>query len=213
MAEEENQTEETQSQESAESTASAKEESQQTEDWEAKYKSLQGEHQKAVEERDQYRDTLDTVHPYIDFERLQQGGQQAEEQQEEAVTKRELLGLERTIDNKLLTLDFRQQHPELREYEGTLVGPAIQRIRVSNPRMPLDKVLSRAAEETTKLLEAERAKGKAEAEQKKAEAAAASGLGSASKKSATKEEDQGESIEDIVARRTKQSLQRKGFEI
>ncbi|MHC4316807.1 MAG: hypothetical protein ACYSW3_30570 [Planctomycetota bacterium] len=213
MADETETAEQTQSQDAtgaAEKEAQGAESQEQKEDYEAKYKAQQAEYQKAIEERDEARNTLDTVYPAIDFDKLQ-GGQQQEEAEKPPVTQEDLVATKQEINNKLLTLDFRQKHPELRDYEGSLVGPAIARIRMQNPRMALDKVLDKAAEETEAFLEKEREKGRAEAEKKKADAAAAGGLGAAGSKSEKKAEDEGESAEDYVARRKKESAKARGL--
>lgn len=209
MADETEKTEETQSQTDSEAVGSENESKGtevKTEDWEAKYKESQAATQKAVEERDEARNTLDTVYPAVDFAKLQGAGEE-EEGEKPALTQEDLDRHTQAIDNKLLTIDFRQKHPELREYEASLVGPTIARIRRQNPRMPVSEVLEKAATETTTFLETERNKGKTEAETKKAEAAAAAGLGSASSTSSKKKEDEGESRKDYFARRRKQNLQ------
>jgi hypothetical protein len=215
MADETEKTEEIQSQADSQAAGTEKEaqgeKESQTEDWEAKYKESQAAHQKAIEERDKANETLDLVYPAVDFSKLQ-GAEETEEGEKPALTQDDLDRHSQNINNKLLTLDFRQKHPELREYETSLVGPAIARIRSQNPRMTLDKVLDKAAEETNAFLDTEREKGRTEADEKKAKAAAASGLGSASTTSTKKKpEDQGESKKEYFARRRKQNLQGRGL--
>ena len=215
MAEEEKQAEETQSQAGSEAVGTEKESTgkegqEKTEDYEAKYKTQQAEYQKVVEERDNAQSTLDTVYPAIDFSKLQ-GSEEQEEGEKPPVTQEDLAMHKQAIDNKLLTLDFRQKHPELRDYEGSIVGPAIARIRRANPHMSIDKVLDKAAEETETFLEKEREKGRTEVEKKKTDAAAAGGLGAAGSKSAKKPEDEGESNTDYITRRKKESAKARGL--
>lgn len=217
MADKAEKTEETQSQASTEKEAAGTEKEAtekkeaQGEDYEAKYKTLQGEHQKAIEERDNAQSTLDTVYPAIDFSKLQGGQAEGEEGEKPPLTQEDLDKHKQEITNSLLTIDFRQKHPELRDYEGSLIGPAIARIRMANPRMPLDKVLEKAAEESTSFLESEREKGRTEADKKKADAAAAGGLGAAGSKSTKKPEDEGETAKQVIARRQKESAKARGL--
>jgi hypothetical protein len=77
--------------------------------------------------------------------------------------------------------------------------------------MPLDKVLSKAAEETTKLLEAERAKGKTEAEQKKAEAAGTEGIGAATVSTPTEKKVKVQTEQEYVDERKERLLKSQGY--
>ncbi len=203
----------TQSEAGAETAGQGSESTEgQVEDYEGKYKALQAEHQRAIEERDEAKSYLEAVSPYVDFARMQSGGAQEEGEEKPPVTREEFEASKEQLKQLQLTYDFRLKHPELREYEKTVVGPAIARIRFQNPRMPIDKVLERAAEESKELLESERAKGRAEAEKKKAEAAAAGGLGSAA--TTSKKEDveaEGEGYDEYIARRKKQSAKARGL--
>lgn len=186
------------------------------EDYKTKYEALQGEHQKTAEELTQSRETFDLVSHAIDWDKVQQGNapQQSEGDGENTVTKEDLQRSENMVNGKLMQLDFRQKHPELREYEETLVSPAISRIRRQNPRMPVEKVLDKAADDVKKLLETERQKGIDEATKKKAAAAATGGMGSAGTTTVkeNKEDSGGESYSEYMAARKAKSRKNRGLE-
>lgn len=219
MAEE--QTNETQSGQGAESAESQNENTETTqtpevtEDWESKYKALQGEHQKKAEELDRVRETFDLVTPYVDWSKLQEQPESSGGDERQEVTREDLTRILGTVENKLLIADFRNAHPDLREYEDTLVSSFVGRLRRSNPRMSQSELLEKAAEQTREFLKMERAKGKAEATKTKAEAASTAGMGSVGTTSSAKkkgaEETEGESTSEYLARRKKESAKARGL--
>lgn len=207
--------EETQSQESTESTQTENETQTdvQTEDWESKYKTLQGEHQKRIEDHERDRETLNLVMPYVDYSKMQQPPEfEGDERQE--VTQDDLKKALGAVDTKLLLVDFRISHPELREYEDNLIAPTVRRIKSENPRLSGTKLLERAAKEVNDFLESERSRGRKEVEQRKTSAAKTGGMGSAGTSSTKKkegEENQGETKEEYIARRKKESAKARGL--
>lgn len=210
MADEEIQTQE-QSGEVAESEVAGNA-AEQTEDFEAKYKALQGESQKKDEELQRMRETYDMVAPAIDWSKLQ-GEEQEEQTEERPVTKQDLQKLNLVVDNKLSLIDFRQKHPEMREYEDTLIAPAVRRLMNQHPRTPVPKLMEQAAQWAQEFLDTERSKGAEKVAGRKKAAAGSGGLGAAATSSPAKgeEEDKGETAQEYVARRRKESAKARGL--
>lgn len=207
--------EETQSQESAESTQTENETQTevQVEDWESKYKAEQAERQKVVEAHERDRETLDLLMPYVDWSKVQQPAE-SEGGERQEVTQDDLKKALGAVDTKLLLVDFRISHPELRDYEDNLIAPTVRRIKAENPRLSGTKLLERAAKEVKDFLESERSKGRQEVEKRKASAAATGGMGSAgttSTKKKEEEESKGETNEEYIARRQKESAKARGL--
>ena len=212
MAEEEN-NEQAQSQAATEEAGGTENEAtqtEQTEDWESKYKAQQAEMQKTTDELNRVKDTFDLVSPYVDWARMQEQPESSEDE-EKPPSREELNRFYGTVENKLLIADFRLANPDLREYEDTLVSSFVGRLRRTNPRMPQDEVLEKAAEQTREFLKAEREKGKAEVEKKKTAAAETAGLGTASGASEKKEPSEGETNEQYIASRRASLAKKRGF--
>lgn len=188
------------------------------EDYEAKYKALQGEHQKLSEEKQQTEDYIRAISPYVDWRAVRgqdatgQDDRQGEE--ETLVTSKEvdakLRQVQQQTQNQLLSIQFRTKHPELMEYETELVVPTLMRLRAQYPHESGEKLLERTAAEVTKFLERVGTNVLTEQEQaekkRKEEAEAAAGLESAGATS-PEEESSPETTEDYVARRNREKQQ------
>ena len=181
-----------------------------TTDWESEYKTLQAESQRAADELKQVRETLDLVSPYIDYSKIQES-QQPETGEGDSVTRDDLKRFSGQVDSKLMQLDFRQKYPELRDYEDTLVGPAIQRLSRANPGMATSKLIDRAAKEAKEFLESERQKGLEAAEAKKKAAAESEGLGTAAGSTNKKEPPEGQTNEEYFAERQAELAKKRGY--
>lgn len=185
--------------------------------WEKRYKNLEADHTTTSQKLAEQEQLVELVSPYVDWGKVQGSGEAPSDPEEEGTVDKKMLttslkDLSDKVDTKLLTLDFRQAHPELRPYEDTITGPALSRLRRKYPREPIRKVMERAADFTAKFLEEERKKGEETAEKKSQEAAGAGGLGSASPTSpAKKEEPLGETNKDYLARRKAQSRKARGL--
>ena len=123
---------------------------------------------------------------------------------------------QQATDMKLLTMQFRSEHPELKPYEDTLVAPEIARQRRANPSLSPEQLLKNAAEFANNFLESERNKGgqsqEAKSKAKAAETAKASGFASAGTTAPKKPESAGgESKEDYVSRRKEESRKARGI--
>lgn len=198
MADEENQ--------SAEGQAPAveKEESPK-EDFENKYKELQGKYDQTNQELKKVQETLDAVTPYVNWEMTQQ---QNQEGQEEYLSKKDLAttlkDLNERSENRILELQFRVDHPELKGYEDSLVAPTLVRLRKQHPSFSKERLLNEAAKEVNDFLESERKKGEKKAKEEKAkkEAEEMAGLESGGA-TVPKEEDAGQTKDEYIAERRK----------
>jgi hypothetical protein len=180
------------------------------ENWEEKYKNLESNHTKTSQELADQTELVNTISPYVDWGKVHGEPEEQQEQQEDPAAK--LMNLERKVDTKLMTLQFRQDHPELRPYEDTITGPALVQMRRKYPHEPMNKTMERAAKFTTEFLEKERAKGEEAAAKKSQKAAAAGGLGSAGVSSQEKKpESGGQSMSEYSAARRAQSRKARGM--
>jgi hypothetical protein len=190
--------------------APAKEEPK--EDFENKYKEMQGKYDQLHQELKTAKETLDAVTPYVNWEAAQ--GKPAED--DSYVSKKDIEERIRSVsemqENRILELQFRVDHPELKGYETTLVAPALVRARREHPRVSKEKLLEIAAKDVTDFLETERKKGeqKAKETKAKADAEAMSGLESGGA-TTPKPEDEGQTNDEYVAYRRKILNKKKGL--
>jgi len=171
---------------------------------EAQYKELQAKVQELQAERDSLQSQYDLLAEYVDWDKVRGITEESQTTEttdpEKKSLEAEIRRLESQIQSKLLVLEFRSQYPDLKDYEESLVAPAILRFRRQFPRENPEKILERAAKFARDFLESERAKGKELAKDKKAEEAAASGLESEGSTS-PKEEKPGQTPEEYIAER------------
>lgn len=182
--------------------------------WEERYKNLESDHTKTSQELADNKQLLDTVSPYVDWGKVQGGEEKPPEEEGQGFIDKKahadsLKELSDNVDIKLLTLEFRQDHPELKPYEG-LVG--FNLLNNTSKNKPIKQRMGDAVKMTQEFLEKERTAGKEEAEKKTQEAAAAGGLGSAGASSPEKKEvPLGESGKDYIARRKAESRKTRGL--
>jgi len=181
--------------------------------WEERYKNLESDHTKTAQELAEHKQLIETVTPFVDWGKVQGEEGHAEEGEQKFVDEKthtqSLKELSSDIDIKLLTLEFRQDHPELKPYEG-LVG--FNLLNNTNKNEPVKQRMAEAVKMTQEFLEKERNAGKEEAEKKAQEAAGAGGLGSAGASSPEKKEASlGESNAEYIARRKEQSRKARGL--
>ena len=144
---------------SAQATAEPKESK---EDYEKKYKELQGKSQQEIErlnaELENQKQVLDAVTPYVNWEAAQ--GKQPEGEQE-FLDKKTFEDARRKDneqrENELLELRFERDNPDLKPYMKYVKAELIE-ARMKDPRAPKQKLLDRAAENTRNFLESEREK-------------------------------------------------------
>jgi hypothetical protein len=228
MAEEEKQ-EEQASSEQVEATETQTQEQAQEEkiDWESRHKEAEAELTKVREKAAEDEQMLELVTPHVDWNAVQGGTKPTEtkatddESAEEFISRKEheerLSRVQATTEGRILTLQLRTEHPELRPYEDSLIAPEVARLRRANPTLRPEQLLEKATKFATDFLEAERAKGiekaKEEQQTKATETAKASGFASAGATTPKKDEAQGgESAEDYIARRKQQSRKNRGLE-
>jgi hypothetical protein len=228
MAEDEKVEAEQASSEQVETTETQVQEQAQEEeqiDWESRHKELEAEHTKLSQKSKENEQLLELVTPHVDWNKVQGGSAPAEsaedgESEEQFISRKAhdeaLRKVQQGTDVKLLTMQFRTEHPDLKPYENTLVVPEIARLRRANPSLTADQLLEKATKFATDFLEAERQKGtEAKAKEDKAksvETAKASGFASAGTTAPKKPESSGgESTEDYIARRKEQSRKARGL--
>ena len=188
-------------------TAQAAADAQAT-DYEAQYKTLQAEHEKTARERDEAVSQVDLLSDYVDWDKVRGGDSSGEKTTQDAPGTKlgtdieaRLAQKERQVDAKLLALQFRVDHPELIEYENTLVSPAIARIRRLHPRTPSVKIVEMAVKDTQEFLAKERAKALDLSKKKAKEEAEVDGLGNDSVTSPTGSDTGGETPAQYMAER------------
>jgi len=192
---------------------------------------LEADHTKLSEKAKESERVLELVTPHVDWNAVQ--GRQApatekpsSDEEYDFISKKEheeaIRRIESKTDIRLLEMQFRSNHPELRDYEDRLVGPAIVRLRRTQPHLTPEQLVEKAAEDANAFLEAERAKVVAEQEkataaaeeerkQKEVSAAKASGLGSAGVTTPKAEEKAGETAEEYIARRQERNRRLRGI--
>lgn len=187
---------------------------QEAPNYEQQYKDTQAKLTEASQELADNKQLLDTVSPYVDWGKVQGGEEKPSEEEGQGFIDKKahadsLKELSDNVDIKLLTLEFRQDHPELKPYEG-LVG--FNLLNNTTKNKPIKQRMADAVKMTQEFLEKERTTGKEEAEKKTQEAAAAGGLGSAGASSPErKEAPSGESGKDYIARRKAESRKARGL--
>jgi len=182
------------------------------------YKDLQAKYEAERAAREEAESTLELVQPYVDFDALSGGkvpenGSNDDEDSEAYVSKQEvqkqLAQIDQKYNTKLLAMQFRADHPDLKPYEQTLVIPAVTRLRNAHPTWGPDRVIEEAAKETEAFLKAEREKALSSVDKKKQEEAAASGFSSTQSTAPSKEE-KVETPEELLAQERKRRLQLQG---
>lgn len=212
--------EETQTQSGTEQASETANETQ-TEDYKAKYEELQGKHQQTVEELQSAKGTLDTLDQYgaINWDTITGTQQKVESGEEEPqlvdskTVERKLREVQERNENQILTLQFRVDNPDLREYEENLVIPEIIRVRRANPRISKEKILEKASENVRKFLTEQEKKFEAKKTKAKAEedALKASGLEAAGSTSPKTEPTSEEMNKEYIENRQKAINKKKGL--
>jgi hypothetical protein len=193
--------------------------------YQERYEQLEKEHTALGQKAKENEQLIEMVTPHVDWNAVQGGQAPAAESQEDSEAQDQFISRkahdeairasQQQTDVKLLTMQFRSEHPELRDYEKTLVGPEIMRLRRTSPNLTADQLVQKATEFATGFLEKERAKGTEKADQerkaKAAETAKASGFASTGSTPPAKEEQVGETPEENVARRKEESRKRRGL--
>jgi hypothetical protein len=151
------------------------------EDYKAKYEELQSKHQKTVEELQSTRGTIDALDQYGAINWNAITGEKEPTAEPPNPVDQKLRQIEDKYENQMLILHFRQDYPDLREYEDSLVGPAIVKARHKNPRANKVKLLELAAEDVRNFLKTQEEKvlAKQKSEKVKDDATRVSGLESA----------------------------------
>ena len=191
----------------------------QDEDYKVKYESLQGEHQKLVEQHRSAQQTLDTLDQYgaIDWAKITNPKSEPDEKSTETETsdiENRLRSIEEQADNKVLALQFQVEHPDLKEYRDALVVPTLMRVRRKYPRKSKEEVLELTATEVREFLTKQEEKflAKQKAEKAKEDAIKASGLGSTGKTTPEEEVvDEDELRQKYIERRREKRRKRIGL--
>lgn len=236
MAEQEQEEQASSQQEQESSTTGAKEQAQEQGeqiDYKKQYEELNASHTQLSQKAKEDAQLLEMVTPHVDWNAFQgrqvpaTGGQEESEgDQERFISKKDhdetLRQVQSSTDTKIVTMQFRINHPELRDYEDTLVAPAIVKLRRENPHLGADQLVEKAAKFANDFLKAEREKGgkakeqegeekEQEEKRKAAEAAKAGGFASAGTTApATKEEKAGQTTEEYIKERQEQSRKARG---
>jgi hypothetical protein len=183
------------------------------EDYKAKYESLQSEHQKSVEQLKSAQGTLDALEQSgaIDWQKV---SGEPEKDGEETPAQPDVQRVLQRQEGRILTLQFRVDNPDLREYEDDLVAPFVIKARQKNPRKSQDEVLKIASDDVRSFLTKHKDKVLAEEKAAKAEEdkIKASGLESGGKTTPEDEFDEDKSRRDYIEMRRKQQARRKGVD-
>lgn len=199
---------------SAQATAEPKEPK---EDYEKKYKELQGKSQQEIEKLREEIATkeqmLEAVTPYVNWDAAQ--GKQTPEGEPEFIDKRTFEDTRRRDneqrENEILELKFERDNPDLKPYMK-YVKAELMEARIKEPRATKQQLLERAAENTRKFIESEREKVRreqSEAKRKEDEALLA-GLDAQGNTSPPQEE-RGQTNEEYLAERKAELRKRMGL--
>jgi hypothetical protein len=184
------------------------------ENFEAKYKEAQAEMQKVTDQLKQSQGTLNTLEEYgcIDWNKLSQNDEPPVTNEPDNVATQYERRLQ-SQEGRLLTLQFRVENPDLKQFEDDLVVPFVLKARQQNPRKSQEEILKAASSECRAFLKKHR--DAIEAEQKKAKTEEdklkVSGLETGN--STTPEEqtvDEQKSREDYIAQRRALKARRLG---
>ncbi len=178
--------------------------------YEQRYKDLQVDHTTTKQELAQSKQLVDMMTPHVNF-RDKKESESAEDDDEFVQTgqmKQQLQDISAKVDDKLLSLKFQQDNPDLKDYQH-VVGSMLNK---TDPRLPKETRLEEAAKLTRDFLETERKKGAESAEADKVKKAAAeaeaSGIASGTTKVSKGESDdpdKPQSYKDYMAERTRQA--------
>lgn len=195
--------------ESAEAQAAP--EAKPQEDYKGKYEALQGEYQKAAEQLKSAQATLDTLDQEgaINWDKVM-GKKEPEPEKPEATDPKLQAQLQRQ-EGRLLMLQFRQDNPDLKDYEDDLVAPYVLRARQKHPRETTDQIMKRASDDVRSFLKKheEAVLAKAKAAQIEQDKENASGLESAGQTTPESEVDEQQSRQQYVEHRRQQMAKRK----
>lgn len=177
----------------------------------AEYKKLQDEHRKSMEELKTAKGTLDTLDQYgaIDWGKVSGDTPKEEQPPEMDAQMRQMLQRQ---EGKILTLQFRLENPDLREYEDELVVPYVLKARQKNPRKSQDEILKMAADDVRGFLtkHEERILEKQKAQKLKEDKEKAGGLDTSSTTTPENEWTNEDAARNYVEARRKQRNKRMG---
>lgn len=189
------------------------------EDYKAMYQTLQSEHQKAVEQLKSAQGTLDTLDQYgaINWDKIS-GTPQPEEPKENKESPKPdttLLQALQRQEGRILTLQFRVDNPDLKEYEDDLVAPYVIKARQQNPRKSQDEILKIASDNVRTFLKKheEQVLARQKEAKIKEDKIKASGLETGAATTPETEVDENQSRMDYVAHRRKMAAKRKGLAV
>lgn len=177
-------------------------------DWEKRYKDEQVTLTKSQQENAEYKRTLEQLYPYVNWDKLQSGGEAPAEEEDGYISRKEWKKQsekqQAEFQRAMLIMEFRAKHPDMIEYED-LVTTFMSK---TDARKPLRERADDAVKFAKNFLEAERAKGKSEGEKakeereaKEAEAAGLEAKGKSSKQG--EEEEKPQTPEEYLAERQK----------
>ncbi len=203
---------ESQPQQTAETAATETPAETQTQgdNYEQRYKDLQADHTVVNQELAQSKQLVEMMTPHVNFgdKKESESAVDNDEFVQTGQMKQQLQDINAKVDDKLLSLKFQQDNPDLKDYEH-VVGSMLNR---TDPRLPKETRLEEAAKLTREFLETERKKGAESAEADKVKKAAAeaevSGIASGTTKVSKSESDdldKEQSYSDYMAERTKQA--------
>lgn len=199
---------------SGEAQAASDVNAQKIDDFKTKYESLQGEHQKVVEQLRSAQTTIDTLDQYgaINWDKI--SGKPTQQPSDVPPEPPDVVQQLRTEiqrqEGRQLLLQFRLDNPDLREYEDDLVQPFVLRARARHPRESIDAIMKRSSDDVRAFLKKheESVIARQKADKAKEDLEKASGLESAAKTSPESEVDEHESRQKYVeARRQRKAKQ------
>ena len=186
------------------------------EDYEKKYKELQGKSQQEIErlnaELDSQKQMLDAVTPYVNWDAAQ--GKQPEGEPE-YLDKKTFEDARRKDneqrENELLELRFERDNPDLKPYMKYVKAELFE-ARMKNPRATKQQLLDSAADSTRKFLESEREKvRKEQLEAKRSEDETLLAGLDAQGNTSPQEEEKGQTYDEYIAERKAELRKKMGL--
>jgi hypothetical protein len=199
---------------SAETPAPA--ESKEPANWEQRYKDTEANLTRTKQDLAKEREYREALEQYVDFSKAQgeqpsaetdEGGAKPPAPQKQGPSDAQKLA---AVEMRMLTLQFRQDNPDLVPYESKLVVPLVLALRARKPLLGPDALLKEAVAEARELLKDERQKAAKETETKRQEAAGVGGLGSAGSTPPKTEGEPGQTHEQYIAERQAQHAKLSG---
>ncbi len=187
----------------------------QDDNYEQRYKNLQVHHTQAKQDLAQSKQLVEMMTPHVNFGNKEEtdSAEGDEEYVQTGQMKQQLQDISAKVDDKLLSLKFQQDNPDLKDYQH-VVGSMLAQ---TDSRLPKEARLEKAAKLTREFLETERKKGAEAAQaaktQKAAAEAEAAGISSGTTKISKSESDdldKPQSHSDYMAERLKQSMASQG---